>query len=379
MRGRRGKRTPGFGIHLDPGKTTSGQRFFSALCRSLGAETIPLEQNPSVVLFNVSASIKEIINAKARGQKVVLRIDGMYFDRLSPAFIDSFKWPMRPLLRIGSKWDALRPRFAFLANLVDQNYGAFARICLADRIVYQSEFSRQLYVRYFRKKPFDTIVNGAAFLGSDRPPRLKNRGGVIRLVTTYDEWKPAKRINDLLSFLKWARAQGADLDLTVLGYTGKVPVCASNDMRSLLEESPYVRTLPRFAAYDGAIRDALFESDIYITFTYRDPCPNAVVEAMAHGLPVVAAWSGGLPDIVGDAGILVPEEDSGDDLYTSYRHECEFPRIDFKKVLDAVTTVWTQLGDFEQRVKSRFASDLDLEVVSQRYSDVLARVARDSG
>ncbi len=35
----------------------------------------------------------------------------------------------------------------------------------------------------------------------------------------------------------------------------------------------------------------------------------ALLEGMAHGVPVVATESGALPDVVGDAGILVPEED----------------------------------------------------------------------
>jgi glycosyltransferase involved in cell wall biosynthesis len=345
----------------------------------LAGSAVALERRPAVVLFNVSASIKEIIRAKLRGQQVVLRIDGMYFDRLSPAFIASFKWPMRTLLRVCSRWGAARESLSFVANLVDQNYGAFARIALADRVVYQSEFSRQLHARYFPHKPFDTIVNGAVFQGGDRPARIRTKDGVIRLVTTYDDWKPSKRVQDVLSFLKWAcEARGAPLHLTVLGYTGKIPACASMDMMSMLEDSPHVRTLPRFGLYEGAVRDAMFESDIYITFTYRDPCPNAVVEAMAHGLPVVAVRSGGLPDIVGDAGILVPEEGPLDALFTSYRHECDFPRIDFEKVLAAITAMSAQLDEFERRVTERFANDLSIEVVSRRYADVLTGVAEDS-
>lgn len=41
---------------------------------------------------------------------------------------------------------------------------------------------------------------------------------------------------------------------------------------------------------------------------YNDPCPTVVIEAMSCGLPVVFSASGGVPELVGDAGIGVPAE-----------------------------------------------------------------------
>ena len=39
--------------------------------------------------------------------------------------------------------------------------------------------------------------------------------------------------------------------------------------------------------------------------------PRAAMEAMAHGVPVIASTAGALPEIVGPAGVVVPEEDVG--------------------------------------------------------------------
>jgi len=47
----------------------------------------------------------------------------------------------------------------------------------------------------------------------------------------------------------------------------------------------------------------LRQHDIYVAGSLHDPCSNALLEALACGLPAVFARSGGHPEIVGDAGV----------------------------------------------------------------------------
>jgi glycosyltransferase involved in cell wall biosynthesis len=47
----------------------------------------------------------------------------------------------------------------------------------------------------------------------------------------------------------------------------------------------------------------LREHDVYLAPSRNDPCSNAVLEALACGLPVVYLRSGGHPELVGDAGL----------------------------------------------------------------------------
>ena len=51
----------------------------------------------------------------------------------------------------------------------------------------------------------------------------------------------------------------------------------------------------------------LRRSDVYLAPSRNDPCSNALLEALASGLPAVFRASGGHPELVGDAGVAFDE------------------------------------------------------------------------
>jgi glycosyltransferase involved in cell wall biosynthesis len=52
--------------------------------------------------------------------------------------------------------------------------------------------------------------------------------------------------------------------------------------------------------------------DVLLLPSDTEGTPNCIVEAMAHGLPVIATSVGGIPDVVTpDVGLLVPPGDAG--------------------------------------------------------------------
>jgi glycosyltransferase involved in cell wall biosynthesis len=349
---------------------TSGQRFYRDLHDALSARSVPLDKRPDVVLFNVSAPLPAILRAKLRGERVVLRIDGLYCDRLSPGFLAAMPAPLRGLLRLGIIFPRLHDVCAFLANLYNRNYGSFIRIVFADFVIYQSEYGRTVHSRFFPKKPSQVIVNGSRML--PRPAVSTPRSDGIRVVTICDEWRPSKRLGELVRFARWAREERkVPIHLTILGYSGSLPPCDADNLRRMIETSSWITTLPRFKDFTGAVGAALEAADVYMTFTFRDTCPNTVIESMAHALPVVGVRSGGVPDIVGDAGCLTGSGDFDGGFYTAARYECAFPAIDFEAVLSGLLDVHSKLAKYRARVQRRFEEDLDIERVADRYAAVL--------
>ena len=52
--------------------------------------------------------------------------------------------------------------------------------------------------------------------------------------------------------------------------------------------------------------------DVFVMPSFTEGTPNSIVEAMAHGIPIIASQVGGVPDMIGDdAGLLVPPGDVG--------------------------------------------------------------------
>ena len=51
------------------------------------------------------------------------------------------------------------------------------------------------------------------------------------------------------------------------------------------------------------VADLLREHDVYLAASRDDPCSNALLEALACGLPAAYLVSGGHPELVGDAGV----------------------------------------------------------------------------
>ena len=99
--------------------------------------------------------------------------------------------------------------------------------------------------------------------------------------------------------------------VAVTRIAGKGP--QSLDVKSRARELDLGAACELIGSYsDTAGRTAFMKSlDVFVLPSLAEGTPNGLIEAMAHGLPVIATWVGGIPDIVNaECGILIPPGDA---------------------------------------------------------------------
>lgn len=121
-------------------------------------------------------------------------------------------------------------------------------------------------------------------------------------------------------------------------------------------------------AYDGPLGCSAFMRtlDVFVLPSFAEGTSKSVVEAMAHGLPIIATSVGGLPDLLTpDAGILVPPGDSSALAEAMQR-------------LASDSELRTRMGRAaRERYLKLFAPDAVLPVLVDTYSRLTSRRARD--
>ena len=135
------------------------------------------------------------------------------------------------------------------------------------------------------------------------PPR---DDGALRLVAV-GRLTPLKGHDDLLAALARLRRGGLDVRLTIVG--GGPHRDALLARAHLLGVADHVDL--RGPQPPGGVIDALRAADLFVTASLSEGISNAVLEAMAIGIPVVVTDVGGTHEVVTDGrdGVVVPAGD----------------------------------------------------------------------
>jgi glycosyltransferase involved in cell wall biosynthesis len=236
----------------------------------------------------------------------------------------------------------------------------------ADYVFYQSEFCKKSADRFLGKGPgaWEVLYNPVDtnyFRPSSNSP-----GGLVMLST-----------GTAMNFYRFECAVRTLAELDRRGVNAKLIVAGrltwkddhakiTYDVHSLINElgvSDKVELLP---PYSRAGAPAIYQRAHLLLHTkVYDPCPMVVLEAMASGLPVIYANSGGVPELVGgEAGVGVPD-------LTDW--ECLVPP-DPVSLAEAVLKVAGDLKHFSQAARARTVERFDLQPWLMRHREVFERL-----
>jgi glycosyltransferase involved in cell wall biosynthesis len=158
---------------------------------------------------------------------------------------------------------------------------------LADATILQSTYSLEKHRELGLELRDPVVIRNAVDPAIFHPPRQRAPLAGRRLRVIASSWSDNPRKGaDILTWLD----RNLDFDAVELTFAGRT--------QAGFERIRTVGALP-----SAQLADLLREQDAYLATSRDDPCSNALLEALACGLPAAFLRSGGHPELVGEAGI----------------------------------------------------------------------------
>jgi glycosyltransferase involved in cell wall biosynthesis len=229
----------------------------------------------------------------------------------------------------------------------------------AEHVLYQSEFCKRAADEWVGKSGGTwEVLHNAVDVERFTPASRSPEGGPVLLLGG-DQYQ-AYRLELGLETLAALLPAHPDAQLLV---TGRLVTPIEPTVQRLGLDGR-VHVLGRYAQVDAP---AIFRRAHALLHTkVNDPCPSLVIEAMACGLPVVYARSGGVPELVGDeAGVGVPHPDGFE------RDDPPAPEA----MADAMSRVLAELPSYAAAARRRAVERFALEPWLSRHAELFERFA----
>jgi glycosyltransferase involved in cell wall biosynthesis len=237
---------------------------------------------------------------------------------------------------------------------------------LADYVFYQSEFCRRSAEKFLgtRSGPGEVLYN-AVDLNKFKPS--SNRINKLPVLLHTGKLVPHMfyRVEALLRGFELACKNGLNAELRIAGW---MDARLERQAMDLLRELSLQDCVAFTGAYDQNSAPLVYSgADAYVTLTYNDACPSAVIEALACGLPVLYSNSGGVPELVSQtAGV-------GLDVDVGYK-KINLPSREL--IAKGINDVLTNLPARQIAARKRAEQAFDIRHWINRHSVVFSDLSR---
>ena len=228
----------------------------------------------------------------------------------------------------------------------------------ADHVLFQSRFSKESSDLFLgeAQAEWEILYNAVDVHRFTPAPHVPPGGPVLLLAG--DQTQPYRLELAVRTFARVFEAEPAARLLV----TGRLV----SPVEPLLDELGVRGRVELVGEYEQ--RDApelMRRAHLLLHTKVKDPCPSAVIEAMACGLPVVYPASGGTVELVGDeAGIGVPHTDSW---------ERDMPPSP-EALAEAVAGVLASRADYAAAARKRAVGRFALEPWLERHDELFSEL-----
>ncbi len=269
------------------------------------------------------------IHEKGTGLPIVVRIDGVYYD------LDR--------------------------EYKDRNQSIGTAHSRADGIIYQSMLARtmsELYLKLRKQSSISAVIyNGVTENWCGEHVRHKGFNVVVSA-----KWRRHKRLAETIDVFLRCLPSMPDAILHVFGML-------YNNKRVEHRNIKYYGMVSR----KSLMKNIFAGSDLFIHLSKRDCCPNAVVEAIGAGIPVVTTNAcGGAAEMCGmTPGCIVCESDK-ESYDPCYPYRDEYNRMGKGLKRELIRAI---LQVYEDRRRVRQPRELSIEYMAGQYIDMMRRIS----
>lgn len=165
-------------------------------------------------------------------------------------------------------------------------------------VVYQSEFSKKINFSHIGKVDnYKVIKNGSNWnLGEAQVSRRRPIMGSVQFM------KPKKRAHLLPNLLRKLNIQKGSCILI-----GEIHSSIKNHLTVYFPSNGSLQTILVQQQENTQVRNIVNRFKIYISLSYEDPCPNAILESSRLQIPIVATKAGGHSELLFDKSLVVED------------------------------------------------------------------------
>jgi len=349
-------------IGFDTNGLKSGPKvFMSRLRKELAKQGKFNDKDYDIWLQPTVTSIPSLVLRKKREHKckIVIRCAGARNIDFTPNFFG------RPIHLLDPLINAPLSRY-FNRSIINNIYRYDV-----DHVIYQSHYSKRSVEALLGQTPVaNTIVTNGVDLDDFKPSenQTDGRSDSFPKIIMSHYFKPKKRAQQCPRIIHELKKiyPNVKVVLTGSGFGKTMDVIRREIAAHNLQEHFDIVGEAHFDKLHVVYNSCHF----MLCLSYDDPCPNVVIEAIACGLPVVYTNTGGVPEIVADAGIGVNENIEINKRYVPHFSYKYMPQIEPDGYVQAIEKLISDYEHYRKQAVIR-RSVFSIENVASRYIKVM--------